>query len=98
MFEFHQKADAEGRQAEAKVWTVLIAQIWAGLPSYCWAPVDLQKVGLKRHTVLNHIQPCHLPITLLRTLPFISYPPNSDLASVRSLIHLESDLPHLLRN
>ncbi|KAI0320923.1 ribosomal RNA-processing protein 12 [Amylostereum chailletii] len=41
MFNLQQKAEDEGRQSEAKVWTVLISQIWAGLPGYCWAPADL---------------------------------------------------------
>lgn len=57
MFELHQKADAEGRQAEAKVWTVLIAQIWAGLPSYCWAPVDLRKVIISLHLLICSRRP-----------------------------------------
>ncbi|KAJ3791123.1 NUC173-domain-containing protein [Lentinula aff. detonsa] len=35
MFDLQQKAETEGRQSEAKVWNVLISQIWAGFPSYC---------------------------------------------------------------
>jgi ribosomal RNA-processing protein 12 len=34
-FDLQQKAESEGRQSEAKVWSVLIAQIWAGFPAYC---------------------------------------------------------------
>ncbi|KAI0029666.1 NUC173-domain-containing protein [Vararia minispora EC-137] len=41
MFNLQQAAEEAGRAAEAKMWTVLIAQVWAGLPSYCWAPLDL---------------------------------------------------------
>ncbi|KAM6501995.1 Armadillo-type fold [Amanita muscaria] len=43
MFALQQKAELEGRQSEAKVWSVLIAQIWAGLASYCAASPELQK-------------------------------------------------------
>ncbi|KAF8515453.1 NUC173-domain-containing protein [Gautieria morchelliformis] len=41
MFDLHQKADAEGRANEAKMWDVLIAQIWTGLVGYCWGTRDL---------------------------------------------------------
>ncbi|KAF9812553.1 hypothetical protein IEO21_06143 [Rhodonia placenta] len=43
MFDLQQKADMEGRQSEAKVWSVLMEQIWAGLPGYCWGTVDLKQ-------------------------------------------------------
>ncbi|KAA1475204.1 NUC173-domain-containing protein [Dentipellis sp. KUC8613] len=43
MFDLQSTAEAEGRESEAKVWTVLIAQIWAGLPGYCWASPDLRE-------------------------------------------------------
>ncbi|RDX55210.1 NUC173-domain-containing protein [Lentinus brumalis] len=43
MFELQATAEAEGRQSEAKVWSVLIEQIWVGLPGYCWAPADLKE-------------------------------------------------------
>ncbi|KAI0266803.1 NUC173-domain-containing protein [Gloeopeniophorella convolvens] len=43
MFDLQQKAEAEDRQSEAKVWTVLISQIWAGLPGYCWAKADTRE-------------------------------------------------------
>ena len=46
MFELQATAEAEGRQSEAKVWSVLIEQIWVGLPGYCWAPADLKQVRL----------------------------------------------------
>lgn len=45
MFDLQQKAETEGRAAEAKVWGVLVAQVWAGLPCYNWASADLPKVG-----------------------------------------------------
>lgn len=45
MFDLQQKAENEGRQSEAKVWSVLVAQIWAGFSGYCWAPVDLKEVN-----------------------------------------------------
>ncbi|KZS98276.1 NUC173-domain-containing protein [Sistotremastrum niveocremeum HHB9708] len=41
MFELKTKAGDEGRDSEAKVWSVLIAQIWAGLGGYCWGSKDL---------------------------------------------------------
>src|SRR5215471_1942219 len=44
MFDLKQKADLEGRQSEAKVWSVLVAQIWTGLSGYCWGTPDLREV------------------------------------------------------
>lgn len=44
MFDLQQKADNEGRQSEAKVWSVLVAQIWTGLAGYCHATLDLSEV------------------------------------------------------
>ncbi|KAF9501928.1 ribosomal RNA-processing protein 12 [Pleurotus eryngii] len=41
MFDLQQKAETEGRQSEAKVWSVLVSQIWSGLAGYCHASVDL---------------------------------------------------------
>ena len=45
MFNLQQNSESENRQSEAKLWTVLIAQIWAGLPGYCWAKADMQEVA-----------------------------------------------------
>ncbi|KAH7916528.1 armadillo-type protein [Hygrophoropsis aurantiaca] len=42
MFNLQQKAETEGRQSEAKVWSVLVAQIWTGFAGYCHAPPDLK--------------------------------------------------------
>ncbi|KAH7920537.1 NUC173-domain-containing protein [Leucogyrophana mollusca] len=42
MFNLQQKADSEGRQSEAKVWSVLVAQIWTGFAGYCHSPPDLK--------------------------------------------------------
>lgn len=44
MFNLQAKAEAEGRASEAKVWSVLVAQIWSGLSGYCHAPPDLKTV------------------------------------------------------
>lgn len=44
MFDLQQTAEGANRQSEAKVWSVLVEQIWQGFPSYCWGPPDLQKV------------------------------------------------------
>ncbi|EJF65237.1 ribosomal RNA-processing protein 12 [Dichomitus squalens LYAD-421 SS1] len=43
MFELQSTAETEGRQSEAKVWSVLIEQIWVGLPGYCWGAPDLKQ-------------------------------------------------------
>ncbi|KIK67172.1 hypothetical protein GYMLUDRAFT_37225 [Collybiopsis luxurians FD-317 M1] len=43
MFDLQQKAESEGRQSEAKVWNVLIAQIWAGFPAYCHGTPDIKQ-------------------------------------------------------
>ena len=45
MFNLQQNSEPENRPSEAKLWTVLIAQIWAGLPGYCWAKEDTQVVA-----------------------------------------------------
>ena len=45
MFNLQQNSESENRPSEAKLWTVLIGQIWAGLPGYCWAKVDTQEVA-----------------------------------------------------
>ncbi|KAG0698148.1 armadillo-type protein [Suillus ampliporus] len=42
MFNLQQKADSEGRQSEAKLWSVLVAQIWTGFAGYCHAPLDVK--------------------------------------------------------
>ncbi|KAH9859050.1 NUC173-domain-containing protein [Lenzites betulinus] len=42
MFDLQTTADAEGRSSEAKVWSVLVEQIWMGLPGYCWGSIDLK--------------------------------------------------------
>jgi ribosomal RNA-processing protein 12 len=44
MFDLQQKAETEGRQSEAKVWTVLISQVWMGFPGYCFGTPDLPEV------------------------------------------------------
>ncbi|RDB25177.1 Ribosomal RNA-processing protein 12 [Hypsizygus marmoreus] len=43
MFDLQSTAEAEGRQSEAKVWSVLVAQIWSGLSGYCWGTRDLKQ-------------------------------------------------------
>jgi len=44
MFNYQQKAEAEDRQAEAKMWSVLIGQIWSGLSGYCIGTPKLKQV------------------------------------------------------
>lgn len=44
MFDLQQKAETEGRASEGKVWSVLVAQIWGGLPGYCHGTPDLPEV------------------------------------------------------
>ncbi|KAH9485194.1 Ribosomal RNA-processing protein 12 [Psilocybe cubensis] len=43
MFDLQQKAETEGRQAEAKMWSVLVGQIWAGLSGYCIGTANLKE-------------------------------------------------------
>lgn len=45
MFDLQQTAETEGRQSEAKVWKVLIGQVWAGLSGYCYGSPNLKEVG-----------------------------------------------------
>lgn len=42
MFDLQQTAESEGRQSEAKVWSVLVDQIWSGLHGYCYGTPDLK--------------------------------------------------------
>ena len=44
MFDLQQTAESEGRQSEAKVWSVLVDQIWSGLHGYCYGCPDLNTV------------------------------------------------------
>ena len=50
MFDRKQKADTEGRHSEAKVWSVLVSQVWAGFAGYCNASPDVKSVGIICHT------------------------------------------------
>lgn len=43
MFDLEQKAETEGRPSEAKVWNVLVAQIWTGFPAYCHGTPDIKE-------------------------------------------------------
>ncbi|KAG6830460.1 hypothetical protein H0H92_000613 [Tricholoma furcatifolium] len=43
MFDLQSTAEAEDRPSEAKVWSVLVAQIWSGFVGYCYAPPDLKE-------------------------------------------------------
>lgn len=43
MFGLQQTAESEDRQSQAKLWSVLIGQIWTGLVGYCWATKDLKE-------------------------------------------------------
>jgi ribosomal RNA-processing protein 12 len=54
MFDLQQTAQSEGRQSEAKVWSVLVSQVWTGLVGYCYSPVDLKKVGTFMSCLLSH--------------------------------------------
>ncbi|KAI9569645.1 armadillo-type protein [Boletus coccyginus] len=42
MFNLQNRAEADGRQSEAKVWNVLISQVWVGFAGYCHAPPDVK--------------------------------------------------------
>ncbi|GJE94485.1 NUC173 domain-containing protein [Phanerochaete sordida] len=42
MFDLQSTAESEGRQSEAKVWSVLVDQIWSGLHGYCYGTSDLK--------------------------------------------------------
>ena len=42
MFDLHAKAEAEGRSSEAKVWSVIVDQVWSGLHGYCYGTPDLK--------------------------------------------------------
>ena len=46
LFELQQNAESDGRSSEAKVWSVILSQIWAGLSGYRFATLDLPEVSL----------------------------------------------------
>ncbi|KAH7108388.1 NUC173-domain-containing protein [Auriculariales sp. MPI-PUGE-AT-0066] len=41
LFDYKQKAEASSNPAEAKMWDVLVLQIWSGLAGYAWNPTGL---------------------------------------------------------
>ncbi|GLB37646.1 putative NUC173-domain-containing protein [Lyophyllum shimeji] len=43
MFDLQTTAEAENRPSEAKVWSVLVAQIWTGFVGYCHGTPDLKE-------------------------------------------------------
>ncbi|KAF5380415.1 hypothetical protein D9615_004614 [Tricholomella constricta] len=43
MFDLQSTAEAEDRPSEAKVWSVLVAQIWSGFVGYCYGTPDLKE-------------------------------------------------------
>ncbi|KAF8070663.1 armadillo-type protein [Lyophyllum atratum] len=43
MFDLQLTAEAEDRSSEAKVWSVLVAQIWSGFVGYCHGTPDLKE-------------------------------------------------------
>lgn len=57
MFDLQQKAESEGRQSEAKVWSVLMDQIWSGLHGYCYGPIDLKTVGHRSSKCYSYAHP-----------------------------------------
>ncbi|KAG6369547.1 armadillo-type protein [Boletus reticuloceps] len=42
MFNLQSTAEADGRQSEAKVWNVLVSQVWVGFAGYCHAAPDVK--------------------------------------------------------
>ena len=47
MFNLQNKAEDDGRQSEAKVWSVLISQVWVGFAGYCHAPPDVKNASTR---------------------------------------------------
>ncbi|KAG6850944.1 hypothetical protein H0H93_005813 [Arthromyces matolae] len=43
LFDLQATAEAEDRPSEAKVWNVIVAQIWSGFVGYCHTPPDLKE-------------------------------------------------------
>jgi ribosomal RNA-processing protein 12 len=58
MFELQQNAETEGRQSEAKVWSVLIGQVWGGLAGYCSGTPDLKNVSWNGLSTQNYFKFC----------------------------------------
>ncbi|KAL4078409.1 armadillo-type protein [Scleroderma yunnanense] len=92
MFDRQQKAVAEGRQSEAKVWSVLVSQVWAGFVGYCHASPDVKSAltpafsQLLSQLLYNH--PDHR-LSVLRGLKVLV---ESNLAVASSM---DSEVDHL---
>ncbi|KZV94990.1 hypothetical protein EXIGLDRAFT_611092 [Exidia glandulosa HHB12029] len=43
MFNYQQQSEAAGKAAEAKMWNVLVLQVWSGLAGYAWNPYGLRE-------------------------------------------------------
>jgi ribosomal RNA-processing protein 12 len=56
LFEMQQVAEKEGRPSEAKVWGVILSQIWAGLSGYRFASPDLPEVRLSAFCTVLHAE------------------------------------------
>jgi hypothetical protein len=68
LFDLQQKASTEGRASEAKMWSVLTAQIWTGLSGYCWGTVDLQDVSEPKPIGFPFAYPDSFRLLLLTSL------------------------------
>ncbi|KAI3618589.1 ribosomal rna-processing protein 12 [Moniliophthora roreri] len=52
MFDLQNTAESEGRQSEAKVWSVLVNQVWNGFPGYCYGSPDLKETFTQQFSQL----------------------------------------------
>ncbi|KAF8521281.1 NUC173-domain-containing protein [Hysterangium stoloniferum] len=100
MFDLQQTAEREKRNNEAKMWDVLIGQIWSGLVGYCHATQDLPETfDATFAQLLSQIlynQP-HLRPAILKALKVVvesNFWVTSDIVTVshanRNLEHLRS--------
>lgn len=80
MFDLQQTAESEGRQSEAKVWSVLVDQIWSGLHGYCYGAPDLKTVRVITYMKKGYI----LTYFVVIDAPVLSAPFAAALHSARA--------------
>lgn len=99
MFTHQQTAETANRPSEAKVWSVLVAQIWAGLAGYCHSPPDLTTVLGPGFAVLLsqllYTQPELRPAVLRALKVLVESSVNPDLTSPLSSKEAEVNVAFL---
>ncbi|KAF8813761.1 NUC173-domain-containing protein [Phlegmacium glaucopus] len=93
MFDLQQKAEIEGRQSEAKVWSVLVGQVWTGLAGYCSGPNLKQSLDPAFSQLLSQLlygQPELRPAILKALKVMVDANLTVSTATAEDIIHSEA--------